>query len=260
MPTPARKHDAFAALCHLAGKSVNRYAMIRPGDRILVGVSGGMDSLMLMHLLERLRRRAPVPFTVQAATVDMGFAHFNTAAVAAYCQAQGWRHEVIRFPGKTILEAKNAGPRPCPLCSRLRRGQLHAAMDRLDCNVLALGQHLDDLCASFLMSLFRGGGLKTMAPHAAADSGRKRLIRPLCEAPKSLIREAAATFAFPAKSGACEYLDALNAEGDRAWLERHIADLDQHFPGVRHAMLHSLQDLRPAHLLDPRFLHPEELP
>ncbi|MFA5205924.1 MAG: ATP-binding protein [Lentisphaeria bacterium] len=260
MPSPVRKHDAFAAVCHQAGVSVRRYAMIRPGDRLLVGVSGGMDSLLLMHLLERLRRRAPVPFTVRAATVDMGFAQFNPDAITAYCRAQGWEHELIRFPGRDILEAKNAGERPCPLCSRLRRGQLHAAMDRLDCNVLALGQHLDDLCASFLMSLFRGAGLKTMAPHTAADSGRKRLIRPLCETPKSLIREAAATFAFPPKTGACDYQAALDAGGDRAWLERHVAELEQHFPGVRHAMLRSFQDLRPAHLLDSRFLHPEELP
>jgi len=248
-----RRHDAFAKICQLAGRAIGRYRMIADGDRILVGISGGKDSLMLMHVLTRLQRRAPIGFELFPACVDMGFDAFGREPLQAYFAARGWPLEMISFPGRQLLAEKMPGERPCSLCSRLRRGQLHAAADRLNCKVMALGQHLDDLCASFLVSLFRGNGLKTMGPHVAADSGRKRLIRPFCEVPVHLIREGAAELALPAIGG-CDYLPEITANGDRAKAERLLDELEAHFPGVRHAMQQSMSVIREQHLLDPRFL------
>ena len=256
---PLRKHDAFAKVCHLTGRAIATYAMIRAEDRLLVGISGGKDSLLLMHVLTRLQQRSPVPFHLHAATVDMGFKSFGRAELAAYCQTHGWSHEFVTLDGRELLTAKGADERPCSLCSRLRRGQLHGVADRMNCNVLVLGQHLDDLCASLLMSLFRGNGLKTMGPNVPADSGSKRLIRPFCEIPESLITEAAAAYHFP-PSGRCDYLEELEAHGDRAYLRRLLGQLEEQFPGVRHAMLNSMRDLRPGHLLDKRFLPDLALP
>ncbi|MFA4945772.1 MAG: ATP-binding protein [Lentisphaeria bacterium] len=252
-----RRHDAFATLCQKAGHAVGRFKMIQEGDRILVGLSGGKDSFMLMHVLTRLRERAPVAFELVGVNIDFGFRGFRGEAFDAYCARQGWHYERIRFPGKEILEEKLPAARPCSLCSRLRRGQLHAAADRLGCNVIALGQHLDDLCVSFLMSLFRGGGLKTMGPHVLADGGRKRLIRPFCEAPERLIQEAVAAAAAgvgAADFGACDYLPAITQDGDRALLGQWLGDLDARFPAIRQAMLQSMASVQTEHLLDPRFL------
>jgi tRNA 2-thiocytidine biosynthesis protein TtcA len=250
---PIRRHDAFAKVCHLAGRAVAEFDMIRPQDRVVVGVSGGKDSLVLLHVLERLRSRAPVPFELVPVLVDMGFARTRPEAVRSYCAGHGWSLRVVSLPGRELLRDKGAEDRPCSLCSRLRRGQLHAVAEEVEAGVIALGQHLDDLCVSLLMSLFRGGGLKTMGPSVAADSGSKRLIRPLCLVQESLIVEAAGGFGFP-DAGACDFLPGIEAHGDRAYLERLLGSLDLRFAGVRNAMLRSMRDLRPAHLLDKRFL------
>jgi tRNA 2-thiocytidine biosynthesis protein TtcA len=182
----------------------------------------------------------------------MGFRTFDPTALAEYCRQQGWAWELVRLPGRQLLQEKQAEANPCSLCSRLRRGQLHAAADRWRATRIALGQHLDDLCVTLLMSLFRGGGLKTMGPNVPADHGRKRLIRPLCWVPESLIRDAAVRFRFP-RIESCDYHSQLEA-GDRAFLREELNRLDARFPGVRHAMLHGLRDVRVAHLLDRRYL------
>lgn len=253
MKTP-RRHDVFAKICRNAGRTAAKYRMIGPGDRILVGLSGGKDSLVLMHALTRIRARAPFDFSVTAVNVDMGFDEFDGAGLDRYCAAQGWAFERVRFPaGMKLVKEKMGRKSPCALCSRLRRGQLHAAADRLGCNVIALGQHLDDLCVSLLMSLFRGNGLKTMGPHVAADGGRKRLIRPLAETAERMMVAAAADFDFP-KFGCCDYSDRMEKSGDRAFLERLLDRLEARFPNIRHTMLESMGSVRLGHLLDLRHL------
>jgi len=249
---PSRR-GPFERLRIQVGHAIRDYRMIADGDRILVGLSGGEDSLVLMHVLHALQRRAPVRFEIFSATVDMGFEGFDAPALAAYCAKQGWHHDVIRFDGVAVLAEKNTAKRPCALCSRLRRGKLHGTADRLGCNTIALGQQLDDLVVSTLMSLFRGHGLKTMGPHVPADAGSKRLIRPLCYVPKALVHDAALGFGFPTVKS-CPYLHLLDESGDRAFILRLLTDLDGHFPNLRQNVLASLKHVEVEHLLDARFL------
>jgi tRNA 2-thiocytidine biosynthesis protein TtcA len=246
-PTPFRR------VCRWASHAIRDYEMIQDGDRILVGVSGGADSMVLMHVLHHLQRRAPIRFEIFGVTVDMQFATMNIPVLREYCEQQGWHHEVVEFAGEEVLKEKGMGGKPCSLCSRLRRGLLHGAADRLGCNKISLGQHRDDLCVSMLMSLFRGGGVKTMGVHVLADGGTKRLIRPLCYCPKPVIDEAAADFAIPAVKG-CPYLEELDKDGDRAFLERLLDDLGGRFRDLRQCMLSSMKTVDPNHLLDPGFL------
>lgn len=248
-----RRRTPFQRVCTLVGHAVRDYRMIADGDRLLVGVSGGEDSLVLLQVLHYLQRRAPVRFEILAATVDMGFAGFDGNALSVYCAAAGWYHELIRLDGVKLLEEKSTAKRPCALCSRLRRGKLHAAADRLGCNKIVLGQQLDDLAVSLLMSVFRGNGIKTMGAHVAADAGSKRLIRPLCYVPKSLIHEAALGFDFPPIKS-CPYGPLLDESGDRALLGRLLGNLEAHIPSLRQNILASLKHVEPEHLLDPRFL------
>ena len=253
MSKQPKQPNAFAKVCHLAGQAVKRHDMIAAGDRVVVGVSGGKDSMVLMHALDRLRRRSPVPFELIPVTVDMGFDSFNPEPLLAHCRRRGWELRVDRIPGVRLLREKDALDRPCSLCSRLRRGRLHAVADAEGAGTIALGQHLDDLCVSLLLSLFRGAGLKTMGAHVAADQGSKRLIRPLCHVPERLIIRAADALALP-RVAHCDFADRLEEDGDRAHLMRLLEQLDKRFSGVRHAMLHSMQDVRVAHLLDLRYL------
>ena len=241
-------------LCSESAKCAARYNMFSDGDRVLVGVSGGEDSLTLMHVLSNLQKRAPFHFELFAVTVNMDFAGFDLEALGEYCRRFDWNWRAVTIPGSRLLKEKGAEERPCAMCSRLRRGQLHALADELNCNKIALGQHLDDLCVSLLMALFRGSGLKTMGPNVPADSASKRLVRPFATLKKSQIHEFAQLMEYP-KIRSCPYEDMLNESGDRAYLENLLEQLEtEKFSNVRDAMLRSMGDIRLAHLLDLRYI------
>ena len=249
---PARR-PAFRKAQRLAGQAIAQYHMVEEGDRVLVGLSGGRDSLVMAHILDTLRRKAPVRFELVFFSFDPGFPGFDLRPLRDYCRSRGWRHEVDGVPIPDVLKEKEAEGSPCVLCSRLRRGKIHAAADAYDCGKIALGHHLDDLCVSLLMRLFRGQGLSSMAPNVPADHGARRLIRPLCLVTKAQLNEAAAAFDFPPE-GRCAYESQLKEHGDRAFLERALGDLEKHFPHIRQAMRQAMGDVRPDHLMDIRFL------
>lgn len=241
-----------------ATKAITTYQMIAADDKLLVGLSGGNDSMVLMHVLYDLQRRAPFPFTIHAVTVDAGFDGINLSPLSAYCQSQGWSHEIIPFEGKELIAKHGAETQPCALCARVRRGLLHRYADEHGFNKIVLGHHLDDICVSFLMSLFHGQGLTTMGPNVPAEvkntAHPKRLIRPLAFLEKVQIDALAEQLELPV-CGECDYAQHLEAHGDRARLERLVAQLNGDFPGIRKAMLKSLSDVRPDYLLDLKFLN-----
>lgn len=209
--------------------------------------------MMLMHVLDRLQKRAPIGFELFAVTIDEGFNGINHAPLADYAKEQGWNLRIIKTPIAHLIKEKGTTTNPCGLCSRLRRGFIHGYADELGCNKLVLGHHRDDLCTSLLMGLFRGTGLKTMGPNVAADQGTKRLIRPLCYVSKELIEICAVAFEFPVV-GACDYAQELSDSGDRAYLERLIPELEKQFPNLGKNMLRSMADVRPDYLLDRRHI------
>ncbi len=245
--------DSFAQLCRLVGKAVADFEMIEEGDRLLVGLSGGIDPRTRTHVLARLQKRAPIKFSLSAVTIDEGFGGIDHAPLTAYAAEQGWKLEIIETPIAKLIVEKATEHKPCGLCSRLRRGFIHGHADKTGANKLVLGHHRDDLCVSLLMGLFRGTGLKTMSPNTSADHGTKRIIRPLCYAPKDLIETCARAYEFPTL-GNCDYSGQLDEHGDRAYLERLLKKLEHDFPNIGKNMLHSMQDIRPGYLLDKRFL------
>ncbi len=241
--------DHYAQLCNLAGKAVHDFSMIEEGDRLLVGISGGADSMMLMHVLARMQKRAPINFELFAVTIDEGFDGIDHTPLQAYAAEQGWNLKIIETPIAQLIVEKETENKPCGLCSRLRRGFIHGYADEMKCNKLVLGHHRDDLCVSLLMGLFRGTGLKTMGPNVAGDGGTKRVIRPLCYAPKDLIETCAEAYEFP-DTGHCDYAEALDKKGDRARLERLLKELEPDFQNIGKNMLHSMADVRADYLLD----------
>ncbi|QBG46648.1 tRNA 2-thiocytidine(32) synthetase TtcA [Verrucomicrobia bacterium S94] len=246
--------DYFAQLCRLTGQAVMDYRMIQEGDRLLVGISGGVDSMMLMHLLTRLQKRAPVKFEVFAIHISEGFKGLDHKPLVHYAEKHRWKLNVIETPIAELILEKKAEERPCALCSRLRRGFIHGYAEEIGAGKLVLGHHRDDLCTSLLMGLFRGTGLKTMGPNVPGNAGKLRVIRPMCYAPKSLIETAAESFDFP-DLGQCDYSEQLDRTGDRARLERLLKTLESDFPNLGKSMLRSMKDIRPGHLLDRDYLN-----
>ena len=167
------------SLMRPVGRAIKDFDMIREGDRILVGVSGGKDSLSLLHILRHLQRCAPVHFELAALTVDPQVEGFDPSLLKNYMAELG----VPYFYQSTAIEARAKEQMGkdsfCAFCSRIKRGVMYRTARDEGYNVLALAQHLDDLAESFLMSAFHGGQLRTMKAHYENDTGDVRIIRPL---------------------------------------------------------------------------------
>ena len=167
------------SLLHLAGKAIADYAMIQPNDRVLLGLSGGKDSLSLLHILLHLKRHAPINFEVGAVTVDPQSDVYDPSSLIPYLKELNvpyfYRSEPILKLADKHMDNKSF----CAFCSRMKRGIMYNTARNENYNVLAMAQHLDDLAESFLMSAFHGGKLNTMKAHYEIDAGDLRVIRPL---------------------------------------------------------------------------------
>jgi tRNA 2-thiocytidine biosynthesis protein TtcA len=218
-----------------------------------VGLSGGKDSMILMHILTALQKNAPINFSLEVVTFDPGFEEFEIDQIKSFCQKQNWSHHVVGAPVAKILKEKNAEDRPCALCSRLRRGFLYKKAIELKCNKVALGHNLDDIVVSFLMSLFRGGGLTTMGPSVPANDNSLQVIRPLSYVTEEQVLNLAAEMDLPV-FGKCKYEVELDQTGDRAYFMKFLKSIEKRNPNIRQHVLHSLQEVRVDYLLDKKFL------
>jgi tRNA 2-thiocytidine biosynthesis protein TtcA len=167
------------SLMRPVGRAIKDFDMIREGDRILVGVSGGKDSLSLLHILRHLQAYAPVRFELAALTVDPQVEGFDPSVLKTYMAELG----IPYFYKPSSIEARAkeqmGNDSFCAFCSRIKRGVMYRTAREEGFNVLALAQHFDDLAESFLMSAFHGGQLRTMKAHYKNDNGEVRIIRPL---------------------------------------------------------------------------------
>ena len=242
----------FRKICRLAGTAIVKYGMIGENDRILIGISGGKDSVALLHVLRHFQQTAPVHFELEAATFDPGFPDFSSDGTGELCRGLGITHHILRFDMESLLKEKQMEETPCMLCSRLRRGNLYTLARRRKCNKIALGQHLDDAEISFLMSLCRGAGLSTMGPNVPEKKGSLRIIRPLILTPESLIADWVNHQALPVR-GECRYKEQLE-NGDRRYFRHLLDQLAERIPDLRSNILRSLSNIQEEYLLDPRFL------
>ncbi len=165
-------------LLSATGRAIGDFSMIRDGDRVLLGLSGGKDSLSLLQVLLHLQKKAPIRFELAACTVDPQSPDFDPSPLKAYLAELGvpyfYESQPIVEQAKTSMQ----GDSFCAFCSRMRRGILYRTARENNYNVLALAQHLDDAAETFLMSTFFGGKLRTMKAHYLNDAGDIRIIRP----------------------------------------------------------------------------------
>jgi len=221
--------------------------MIRPQDRILIAVSGGKDSLSLLHALLSLRMRSPVPFELAAATVDPGIEGFDPSPLKAYIPSLGIAHFFERQEIAARAKRNMRGQSFCAYCSRMRRGILYACARRHGYNVLALGQHLDDLAESLLMSAFFNGQLRTMKAHYRNDDGDLRIIRPLVYVRERQTAAFAANAGLPVIPDNCPACFRVPAQ--RQAIKRLLSDQERQHPrlfaSLRQAMMPAVEHIGP---------------
>jgi tRNA 2-thiocytidine biosynthesis protein TtcA len=232
----------------LVGRAIGDFGLIEQGDRILVALSGGKDSWTLLHVLELLRKRAPVDFSLIAVTVHPGFPGFRTDAIEEHLRRRGFEHRVVAAPVHELtLEKLSPGDIPCPLCARMKRGVLYTQARELDCTKIALGHHRDDFIETLLLNQLYNGAIKAMAPLLRADDGRNRVIRPLVYVPEEEIIAFAAEAGFPVTCCACPACG--DPDHRRLRIKRLLAELEGEHPGIKASLLAALGDVRTRHLL-----------
>ena len=191
------------ALMRPIGRAISDFDMIRHGDRILLGVSGGKDSLALLHILLHLQKYSPVDFDLGVVTVDPQVEGFDPSPLRAYVQSLSIP---CFYEQQPLLERATRHMKKdsyCSWCARMKRGVMYATARRERYNVLALAQHLDDLAESFLMSAFHGGQLRTMKAHYRIDAGDLRVIRPLAYVRERQTRDFAQSTELPIILDSC---------------------------------------------------------
>src|SRR5918994_5507484 len=160
-------------------KAITDFNLIEDGDRIMVGLSGGKDSWALMQVLDNLRQRAPISFSLIAVNVDSGYKDFKHDVIARTCEERGWELRIEHTSiGDVMDDILEANATPCSLCARLRRGVLYRIASELGATKIALGHHLDDFVETLLLNLFFAGALKAMPARLVSDNGEHVVIRP----------------------------------------------------------------------------------
>jgi tRNA 2-thiocytidine biosynthesis protein TtcA len=237
-------------LLRAAGEAIADFDLVEDGDRILVAVSGGKDSLTLLHVLARLRERSPARFDLVAVNLDQGQPGYPAHVVEAHLRSTGIPYRMIhRDTYSVVKRLVPEGKTTCPVCSRLRRGVLYGAAIEMGCTKIALGHHRDDLVETLLLSALYSGALRSMPPKLRAADGRNVVIRPLCYAAEEDIAAFAEAMRFPIVP-----CDLCGAQPNlrRKRVKALLAELAAEHRAVKGNLLHALANVVPSHLLDRR--------
>lgn len=232
----------------LAGRAIGDFGLIQNNDRILVALSGGKDSWTLLQVLESLRRRAPVSFSLVAVIVHPGFPGFQTGLLEEYLRSHDFEFRIIPAPiHRIMLEKLSPDDTPCALCARIKRGILYTQARELGCTKIALGHHREDFIETLFLNLLYNGKIKAMAPRLLADNGLDVVIRPLVYVPEDEIIRFVAGADFPLVCCACPACGDPDLK--RGKIKKLLAVLEHEQPGTKASLLAALADVEHRHLL-----------
>src|SRR3954465_10761368 len=232
-------------------KAITEYGLIEDGDRVMVGLSGGKDSWALLQILDILRQRAPISFSLIGITVDSGYDGYRHDLISATCEARGWEYRIIHTEiGEVMEDLLASDATPCSLCARLRRGVLYRLATEVGATKIALGHHLDDFIETLLLNLFFAGALKAMPARLVSDNGEHVVVRPLVYVTEAEARAYTKEVALPIIGCCCPACGDLSLQRQR--VKRLIAQLEVEHPEVKNSMIRALSNVASRHLLDRR--------
>lgn len=231
-------------------QALSDFAMVRPGERWLVGLSGGKDSYTLLALLLDLKWRGLLPVDLLACNLDQAQPGFPADVLPRFLDGVGVPYRIERQDTYSIVTSKiPEGRTYCALCSRLRRGHLYRIAREEGCAALVLGHHREDILETFFMNLFHGGKLAAMPPKLLNEAGDVMVLRPLAYAAEDDIARFAAAMQFPIiPCDLCGSQEGLQRNAAKAML----AEWERRHPGRKDVMLKALGNANPSHLLDRR--------
>ncbi|WP_407925681.1 tRNA 2-thiocytidine(32) synthetase TtcA [Devosia faecipullorum] len=231
-------------------EALEKFFMVRPGDKWLIALSGGKDSYGLLALLLDLKWRGLLPVDLLACNLDQGQPNFPKHILPEFLTGLGIEHRIEYQDTYSIVTDKlPAGATYCSLCSRLRRGNLYRIAREEGCTALVLGHHRDDSLETFFMNLFHGGKLAAMPPKLVNDDGDLEVLRPLIYCAEEDLQRFSDAMAFPIiPCDLCGSQDGLQRNATKAML----TDMEKAMPGRKDVMIRALGNINPSHMLDPR--------
>ncbi|XP_067948234.1 uncharacterized protein [Watersipora subatra] len=226
-------------------KAINDFGMIKDGDKLLICLSGGKDSLSLLHALKQYQHVASskgVTFSMAAATVDPGSTAYDPCPLIPYLAELGipyfYEQQGIMQQAGSVEGGCDS---ICSYCSRMKRGRLYKCARQHGYNVLAMGQHLDDLAESFMMSTFHNGLLRTMKANYTVNEGDLRVIRPLVYVREKTLRDFAESQMLPVIAENCPA--CFEQPKERHRIKQLLASQEVMFPDLYKSLLSSLRPL-----------------
>jgi tRNA 2-thiocytidine biosynthesis protein TtcA len=193
----------YKSLNRDVGKAIHQYNMISNGDRILVGISGGKDSLTLMWILKERLLRIPVSYELFGIYIDPGFEGGYADSLCSWAESSRFPLRVEFTNNGTLAHSPYNTENPCFLCSRLRRKKIFEIAQELSCNKIALGHHKDDIIETFFINICYSGLMSAMRPSLPLFNGRFTIIRPLSLVDEDRIQRFAKTQKFPEFMNPC---------------------------------------------------------
>lgn len=218
-------------------QAIDDYHMINADDRIAVGLSGGKDSLALLYALHGLQSFYPVPFSIIAVTVDLGFENQDYSELITLCKQLGVPYHIIPTRIAEIVFEARQEAHPCSLCSRLRKGALNQKILELQCNKLAYAHHRDDVIDTMMLSLVYEGRWNTLSPVTYLDRTGLTLIRPLIYVKEADIKGWVKTYDLPVQPSRCP----ADKASKRETTKELIRMINRETPGVRERMFTAIQ-------------------
>lgn len=225
-------------LLSLTRQAVDDYQMIQPGDHIMLGISGGKDSLTLLYALSGLRKFYPHPFRLSAITVDLGFEGFSLSPVQGLCEALNVPYTVVKTDiGKILFDVRKEA-NPCALCAKMRKGALNEAAKKLGYNKIAYAHHRDDLIETMFLSLLYEGRFYSFSPVTYLNRTDLTLIRPMIYVSEADVIGFKNRYRLPVCKNPCP----VDGKTKREYVKNLTAALNRENPGVKDRLFHAITD------------------
>mmetsp|Transcript_29052 Transcript_29052/g.32590 ORF Transcript_29052/g.32590 Transcript_29052/m.32590 type:complete len:1297 (-) Transcript_29052:13-3903(-) len=235
-------------LMRLCTQAMIQFDMLEDGDRLLIGLSGGKDSMSLLHVLLEFKKKLPIRFEIEVCTIDPLTPSFDPSPLIPYVESLGLKYHYIRddIVGRAASSGKDGKQVSslCAFCARMKRGNLYACARKNNCNKLVLAQHLDDLAESFMMSVMHNGFLRTMKANYKINSGDLSVIRPFAYVRESMMTEFAKSANLPVINENCPA--CFEEPKERARMKKLLSKEETLYPcfydNIKRAMIPLMHD------------------
>lgn len=219
-----------------ARQAINDFDMIQDGDKVAVGLSGGKDSLALLHILNDYKKFSPQKFELIAITLNPG--GVDNSPLYDLCLNLGIEFHEVQTNIKEIIFDIRKEKNPCSLCANLRRGALNDTAKKFGCNKVALGHHKDDAVETFVMSMFFEGRVNCFSPKTYLDRQSLTIIRPMVYIDEYMTKKAAKDFNYPVIKNPCP----ADGHTNRQNIKDLIQKLNLDIPNVKRNLFKSLNN------------------